>query len=342
MVLSQETFLTGDPEAALPIDPLEMVQGQLAVPVGSAGDLVAALLNLNVRFLPEEGTLLAGGVRLEDVQREILAQAAPTPVPAATPPPPLAKATVPPQQASIPTPLTPREPRPSQIYQVRKVIIDAGHGGHDSGAKGRSFGTLEKEATLDISRRVAERLEKEGGLTVLMSRQADRYVALKERTQFANRHGADLFVSIHCNSNPNRKVAGTEVYYYNAQASNKLASMSALRENHGADQLPFILMDLLNRKYRERSHYLAENMTEAIHKKLGQHRRNPQRGPFYVLGAVEMPSILIETAFLSNKQEEVKLRDPYWRERIAKAIAEGILDYRANMERIDGTRQAGK
>lgn len=340
LVLSQEVLLSGDPEAPLPIDPVEMVQGQLAVPVGSAGDLVAAVLNLNVRYLPEEGTLLAGGIQLEEVRREILAQAAtpPTPLPRSEP----TRVVAIPTQRTLgtPTPSLLREPRPSQLYQVRRIIIDAGHGGHDSGAKGRSFGTMEKQMTLDIASKVSERLERDGSLTVLMSRKGDRYISLKDRTQFANRHGGDLFVSIHCNSNPNRKVSGTEVYYYNAQASNKLASMSALRENAETDFTPFILVDLLNKKYRDRSHYLAERMAESIHRKLSQHRRNTQRGPFYVLGAVEMPSILIETAFLSNKEEETKLRDPYWREKIAKAIAEGILDYRADMEKIDGNRQA--
>jgi N-acetylmuramoyl-L-alanine amidase len=346
LVLSQELLLSGDPESPLPIDPVEMVQGQLAVPVGSAGDLVAAVLNLNVRYLPEEGTLLAGGIQLEEIRREILAQAAPpSPTPVSKPAPVTqasAPSPAPTSPVLAPAPPIGRKPGLNQIYQVRRIIIDAGHGGHDSGAKGRAFGTLEKQATLDIAAKITERLEKRGEMVVLMSRKNDRYVALKERTQFANRHGGDLFVSIHCNSNPNRKVAGTEIYYYNAQASNKLASLSALRENAGEDYTPMILFDLNNRSYRRRSQYLAETMTESIHRKLKQHRRNPQRGPFYVLGAVEMPSILIETAFLSNKEEEVKLRDPYWRDQIAKAIAEGILDYRDFVERIDGNRQARK
>lgn len=335
LVLSQSVFLTADPEESLPIQPLEMVEGQIGVPPESAEDLLGAVLNLNVRYVTEEGSLVAGGVQIAAVRQEILAQSQPqpTPVPTLLPPPVPTQALVEP----TPEPMAPQtHPRPRPPLggglQVRRIIIDAGHGGNDSGAKGRFSGTLEKDATLAIAKEVVGLLKQEGDLEVLMSRKDDHYVALKERTEFANRHGGDLFVSIHCNSNPNREARGTEIYVYNSKASNKLAAMAALRENFRGNYKALILADLHNQKYVEASYCLAEKMESLVRERLKQHFRKILRGPFYVLGAVDMPSILVETAFISNPEEEGKLRDQAWRKQIGKVIADGILAYRDQVE----------
>ncbi|HJT25066.1 MAG TPA: N-acetylmuramoyl-L-alanine amidase, partial [bacterium] len=194
---------------------------------------------------------------------------------------------------------------------------------------------------LDIAQRVAEYLRKEDpDLEVLLTRKADYYITLKYRTDFANARGADLFVSIHCNSNPREGAHGTEIYYYGAKASNKWAAMAAERENGGRKtKIPF-LMELQKEGYIKYSKKLAEIVEKRIEFRSGQHFRNIQHAPFYVLAHSDMPAILVETAFISNHKEENQLRDPYWKDNMAKAIAEGILGYKDVVEGNSENEQA--
>jgi N-acetylmuramoyl-L-alanine amidase len=286
--------------------------------------------------LGEEKALLAGGVREEDLRKEVLAEARKEPVPV---PPPKGKppAPAPPPKAEPKHPE--KTPSAGQVYQVRKVVLDAGHGGHDSGARGYFKGYVEKQAALDITLKVRDFL-KEKGFQVILTRDKDEFVTLENRTQVANRNKADLFVSIHCNANRKSSVTGTEIYTYNSKASNKLAAMSALRENAGGDYTDFILADLHHQGYVERSQFLAEKLAVRIREGLKQHYRSTQRGPFYVLGKADMPAVLVETAYISNKTEHAKIRDPYWRKKIAKAIADGIVEYREKVEKTLENHQA--
>jgi N-acetylmuramoyl-L-alanine amidase len=201
------------------------------------------------------------------------------------------------------------------------------------------------DLTLDIAKRVADYLKEEPrdqGLEVLMTRTGDYYITLKYRTDFANSHNADLFVSIHCNSNPREVAHGTEIYCYGSKASNKLAAVAAVRENSGTDYMDYTFADLRTNRYKFRSSSLAEFVESSIREKMGQHFRNIQRAPFYVLAHADMPSILVETAFISNQQEENKLRDPYWRDKMAKAIAEGIIAYKDGLEEMGENQQASR
>ncbi len=368
LVLSQPVFLTSDPVASFPLDPVEMVAGQAGIPPESAEDILRAVLNVNVRYDPDQLALVVGGVAADEVRQEILASARiPTPVPTPKPVPAL---TFPTPTATVEAETTPAEetsneeeaqsqsepaqapagrideemPNSSQIYQVRRIIIDPGHGGRDIGAKGFDNRYYEKQATLDIAKRVAQLLKEDPinadhPLEVFMTRETDHYITLKYRTDFANSHHADLFVSIHCNSNPHSHATGTETYVYSSKASNRVAQVAAVRENMGRD-IDFLLNDLHSRAYRTRSYYLAEQVDQRIRERLGQHIRRIQQAPFYVLCRVDMPSILIETAFISNPKEENKLRDPYWKDKIAKAIADGILAYRDKVEESIENRQA--
>ncbi|HTC21416.1 MAG TPA: N-acetylmuramoyl-L-alanine amidase, partial [bacterium] len=354
IVLSQSVFLILNPESSFSIDPVEVVSGQLAIPPESAGDIFGTLLNVNVRFLDDQQALVAGGVREDELRQEILAQAGQLKTPSAVP---TSSAVVGVTQVAIPTAAPSLEPTPTEEAQaqeepvpagqserIRRIVIDAGHGGNDAGAPGHDRRYHEKEATLDIAKRVADYLKEEPsdqGLEVLMTRHGDYYITLKYRTDFANSHDADLFVSIHCNSNPRTVAHGTEIYCYGSKASNKLAAVAAARENE-EQGLSSLLDNLRTNVYKVRSHSLAEHVESSIREKLGQHFRNIQQAPFYVLAHADMPSILVETAFISNQEEENKLRDPYWRDKMAKAIAEGIISYKDLVEGTVENQQASR
>lgn len=351
-ILSQPVFLLLDPEASLPIDPLEMVAGQLAIPAQTAEDIFGTLLNIPVRYLPDQQVLAAGGVKDEDIRQEILAQGgtakAHIPQPASS----AAAGTTPvespaaaPSLGPSPTVVTAQAPTPvhrvlsdqppsSKAERVRRIIIDAGHGGYDAGAPSKDRRYKEKQATLDIAKKVVALLKdrEDEQVEVLMTRKADYYITLKYRTDYANSHKGDLFVSIHCNSNPRPGAHGTEVYTYGSKASNSAAARAAHRENSGTDFLDYTMADMRSNLYKSRSGYLAELVVSKIVENTGQHFRNIQKAPFYVLAHADMPSILVETAFISNPQEVIKLRDPYWRDKMAKAIAEGILAYKDRVE----------
>ncbi len=353
MGLSQPLFLVIYPESSFPLDPVEVVSGQLSIPPESAGDVFGTLLNVNVRFLPDQQALIAGGVREDELRQEILAQAAPSTNPSAVP----TAAAVEVAPAAIPTAAPAVEPTPTeeteakeetppagQIEKIRRIVIDAGHGGNDAGAPGHDRRYHEKQATLDIAKRVAYYLREEPrdqGVEVLMTRTGDYYITLKYRTDFANSRNADLFVSIHCNSNPRAEAHGTEIYRYGSSASNKLAAVEAARENEEQGILG-LLDNLRTNVYKSRSSFLADMVEQSIREKMGQHFRNIQHAPFYVLAHADMPSILVETAFISNQEEENKLRDPYWRDKMAQAIADGIIAYKDRVEGIDENQQASR
>ena len=361
LVLSQPIFLALDPDESFPIDPVEMVSGQLGVPAESAEDILRVLLETNIQYFPDQQSLVAGDVTAEDLKKEILAAAqqpaprtaAPTKTPAApasisqaptyTPEP--VKTTVMAQtvpRVKLPPPgrAEERAASPNKIYQVRRIVIDAGHGGHDSGAKSNDCRFKEKEATLDIAKRVASVLRTNPGLEVLLTRTEDRYVSLNERTEFANRHKADLFVSIHCNSNPRSGASGREIYVYSAKASNQSAAVAAFRENGRRDDLPFIFDDLRHNAFKGISEELARRVERMMRNQFKGHDRKIQKAPFYVLARVDMPSILIETAFLSNREEEKKLKSEEWRQEVASAIADGILDFRSKVEETIENQEA--
>jgi N-acetylmuramoyl-L-alanine amidase len=361
LVVSHPDFMMANPTESVPMDPVEVVAGQLAVSPMSAQDLFSALLGIQVRYLPDQQVLMAGGVKAAEIKNEIMAEEQKEENP---PSQPATRAvvvqqsqhttTVPSEDAREEKASTDKdakevrdtrrnnEPPPSskQIYRLRRIVIDAGHGGKDIGAKGYDRRYNEKQATLAIATKVVLLLKKQPDLEVLMTRNADYFVTLKGRTTFANKRGADLFVSIHCNSNPRSNARGTETYVYSSKASNSYAAQYARLENGGKDYTDFILNDLHHRGYKDRSFFLATKVTELLRSRLGQHIRRIQQAPFYVLARVDMPSILIETAFISNQKEEAKLKDPLWQDKIAKAIVDGILGYRDTVEGGLGTETA--
>ena len=236
----------------------------------------------------------------------------------------------PPGEAAPP----PSTPRPARTGGWT-IVLDAGHGGHDPGSIGPS-GVREKDVTLAVVRRLAERLDRVDGVRVVMTRADDAFVALGERTKIANRERADLFVSIHANAAENRSAEGFETYFLSAaktEDARRVARMenAAIRyENPSIDpeslgELNFILWDLAQNEYLRESSTLAETVQEEIDRRLALRSRGVKQAGFFVLNGAFMPAILFEMAFISNPREESLLDDPAFQDRLADALSESLL-----------------
>lgn len=228
--------------------------------------------------------------------------------------------------------------------KVRRVIIDAGHGGHDTGAIGPK-GTREKDVALIIAKKLAARLE-EAGLEVLLTRDDDTYVKLEDRTRFANRQKGDLFISVHCNAAPNKTMRGIETYTLNT-SSNRYSIRLAARENstteRGVGDLQYILADLATKANTGESAHLADRVQRSLVRNLsGSYKGVKDLGTkealFFVLLGAKMPAILVETSFLSHPEEEARLADDDYQQSVADSIAEavgGFLEERNKVAQVD-------
>jgi N-acetylmuramoyl-L-alanine amidase len=232
-------------------------------------------------------------------------------------------------------------PKAPATSTLRRIVVDAGHGGKDPGAVGKS-GTLEKDVTLQMAKALSKELTKQIGCEVILTRSGDVYLPLEERTAIANKVGADLFVSLHANANNNRKAYGIETYYLNFSKNDKAAAVAA-RENGTSikqvSDLELILFDLMaNAKINESSRLatvIQEGLVKGISKKYSNVRDlGVRQGPFYVLLGATMPSVLVETAFLSHPREEKRLKSSAYQKTAAKAIAAAIKDYAINNKLI--------
>lgn len=228
------------------------------------------------------------------------------------------------------------EPQPIDVevlpLEVRRIVIDPGHGGEDSGAVGH--GLREKEITLDLARRLAEELAAEG-YEIQLTRDDDTFLSLRERAILANQQRADLFVSIHVNWISERATRGVETYFLGSTDDPELAAI-VRRENRDSGYSLADMRQLLDGIYtklrQDESRQLASEVQRSLHSSL--RRENPElvdRGvktaPFVVLVGTEMPAILAEVSCLSNRDEAELLARPLYREHIAKALARGIGRY---------------
>lgn len=217
---------------------------------------------------------------------------------------------------------------------VKKIVLDPGHGGKDPGAM--AFGLKEKDIVLGIAKKLAPVLEKELGCEVLLTRDADTFISLEERTAIANTENADLFVSLHINAHPSAKVRGLETYYLNL-TTNAEAMRVAARENatstHQMSDLQDILSDIMKNSKITESSRLAQQVHNSILiqaekqgfsdiKNLGV-----KQAPFYVLIGAQMPAILIEIAFISNEQDIKNLNNPSFINMLTQEISQGIRAY---------------
>jgi len=217
---------------------------------------------------------------------------------------------------------------------LRRIVVDAGHGGKDPGAVGPS-GVLEKNVTLKLAKELSRELTRQIGCEVILTRSTDVYLPLEERTAIANKVGADLFISLHANANKSRKAYGIETYYLNFSKNDKAAAVAA-RENGTSlkqvSDLELILFDLMaNAKINESSRLATEiqkSLVYRISKKYSNVRDlGVRQGPFYVLLGATMPSVLVETAFISHPREEKRLVSSAYQKSAAQAIAAAIKEY---------------
>ena len=213
------------------------------------------------------------------------------------------------------------------------VVIDAGHGGADLGARG-ARGALEKDLTLAVARRVAKRL-REQGTNVVLTRSSDVFVSLAERTEIANRARASLFVSIHANSAPAKDVAGAETYFLSLEASDDEAMRVAMTENdvfkqegtadESQDVVGAILGDLIRTEHLRESSALAAAIQRQLARLPGA-SRGVKQAPFVVLTGVNMPAALVEIGFISNPAEATRMGQRDRQDAIADALAAAIRE----------------
>jgi N-acetylmuramoyl-L-alanine amidase len=224
--------------------------------------------------------------------------------------------------------------------KLTRVVIDAGHGGHDTGTIGQG-GYTEKALVLDVAKRLKELIETELGAEVVMTRTEDIFVPLESRTAIANQQEADLFVSIHANSSSVRSVRGVETYFLNFTSSRE-AIETAARENAPSERSIHDLQDVVKkimlRDKVDESRELAEHIEKALAARKGAGMdRGVKQAPFVVLIGANVPSVLAEICFISNPQDEKLVRTPENRQAIAESLFEGVRSY---AESLSGTKTA--
>ena len=270
------------------------------------------------------------------------------------PPPPARKTAKPPRVAGRPAapPPSVKEEGAGNLslarqlgLQVSRIVIDAGHGGQDPGAT--SNGLHEADVVLDIARRLARRLGAQPGVEVVMTRNDDTFVPLRKRTALANEVQADLFLSIHANASRNPKAHGVETYFLDF-ALDPEAERIAARENLAASGKMKDLQGLLetiaaNSKLRESREFAAAIQRGMVSKlrpvNADLRDLGVKQAPFFVLIGARMPSVLAEVSFVTNRREAGLLATDAYRDRIADALLEGVLRYRAALDRAPRTTQ---
>jgi N-acetylmuramoyl-L-alanine amidase len=286
---------------------------------------------------------------------------APAPAP---PPPPLSLAD---RGASDPSafikahakPVTLASPAPASVMTrgdyslarqlglgVSRIVIDAGHGGHDPGAQ--SNGITESELVLDVALRLEKLLTEQPGVDVVLTRRTDEFIPLEERTAIANREGADLFLSIHANASQQPIAQGIETYFLNF-STNPAAEAVAARENATSGRTMGSLPDLvktiaLNNKVVE-SRELATIVQTSLVRRLRLQNKSlrdlgVKQAPFVVLIGAQMPSVLAEISFITNRSEASLLKQTAYRQRIAQSLFDGVVRYQSSLKKGTVTASA--
>jgi N-acetylmuramoyl-L-alanine amidase len=219
--------------------------------------------------------------------------------------------------------------------KISRIVIDAGHGGHDTGTIGPT-GLMEKDLCLDVALRLGKIIQQKlPGADVVYTRSDDTFIPLEERTRIANEAKADLFVSIHANSSPDHGARGVETYYLNLKGSPEAMEVAA-RENAVSDEGIHDLQDIVKKIARtekiDESKELAEDVQDSLSKRIQKtakpvRDRGVRKAPFVVLIGADMPSILTEISFLSNPSDEQLLKKPDHRQHIAEGVYQGVSSY---------------
>jgi N-acetylmuramoyl-L-alanine amidase len=232
--------------------------------------------------------------------------------------------------------------------KVGRIVIDAGHGGHDTGTIGPT-GLMEKDLCLDVALRLGKIIEQRlPGADVVYTRSDDTFIPLEERTNIANQAKADLFISIHANSSQDHGARGIETYYLNLKGSAEAMEVAA-RENATAQEGVHDLQDLVKKIARtekiEESKEFAEDIQDSLSKRVPKSgkpmkNRGVRKAPFVVLIGADMPSILTEISFLSNPADEQLLKKPEQRQKVAEGLYQGVANYLQAMNSVTVNRPA--
>jgi N-acetylmuramoyl-L-alanine amidase len=222
---------------------------------------------------------------------------------------------------------------------LRTVVIDPGHGGEALGTQG-SRGTLEKDVTLAVSKKLKTLIEGRLGLRVFLTREDDRTLELDDRSAFANNQKADVFLSIHANAAVRPSMKGAEVYYLNVEradaearkrADDSQAALPAL--GGGSRTIDFILWETAQVRHLEQSAALAHLIEGTLGSRVEMSQRAVQQAPFRVLVGANMPSVLVEMGYLSNPEQESQIAGGEFQDKIAEALYEALVKFRALVER---------
>ncbi|SEB68742.1 N-acetylmuramoyl-L-alanine amidase [Terriglobus roseus] len=222
--------------------------------------------------------------------------------------------------------------------KIGRIVIDAGHGGHDSGTLGAG-GIMEKDVVLDVALRLGKLLQDKLGAQVIYTRSDDTFIPLETRTAIANKAEADLFISVHANSSQDETARGVETYYLNFTSQPDALDVAA-RENAVSDQSVHQLADLVKKitlkdkidESREFASDVEQSLYDGLHKgNEGLKNRGVKKAPFVVLIGANMPSILTEISFVTNGKDAAQLRTPEYRERVAQSIFKGVAQYTSGL-----------
>lgn len=229
-------------------------------------------------------------------------------------------------------------------WRLDTVVLDAGHGGKDPGSQGK-YGTKEKDVVLDITKRIGRLLEKKTNIKVVYTRDEDVFVPLIDRTKMANDFNGKLFVSIHANSNPNRKIQGFETYLLRPGKSEdaievasrenaviKMEEKTGLYDKLSGENL--IMATMAQSMFLKESEDLAAIIQMELDQRLSSSNRGVKQAGFYVLIGASMPNVLVEVGFLSNPGEEKKLKQSAHKQKIAESIFEGIKQFKFSREKL--------
>ena len=277
---------------------------------------------------------------------------APTPMPVV--PPPAAASAAPASASAAGTPAPPPPPSPAERLRVDRLVIialDPGHGGEDPGAIGPT-GLREKDVVLSIALQLRDRLNAVPGMRVMMTRDADFFVPLSERVRKARRVQADLFVSIHADAFFRPEARGASVFALSTSGATSTAARWMAQRENAADQVGGVnvgsvkdrqvlaaMLDMSTTAQVKDSLKLGQEVLADIGRVGRLHKRQVEQAGFAVLKAPDIPSILVETAFISNPEEEDRLRDPAFRKQLVDALAAGIRRYFARNPRLARPRQ---
>lgn len=234
-------------------------------------------------------------------------------------------------------------------YKIKKVVINAGHGGKDPGTMGKF--SKEKDVVLKVALELESLIKKYlPDVEVVMTRRTDKYMELHQIAAVANKSNADLFISIHCNANPNKKIVGSETYVMgltksagNLEVAKRENSVILMEDDHKTKYEGFdpnstqshILFSLYQNAFSQNSLNLAERIENQFKNRVGRISRGVKQAGFLVLWRTSMPSVLVELGFLSNPQEERDLNDELKQTYFASAIFRAFRDYKEDLESMN-------